>query len=260
MPVPANPLQVAHNATLASSAHWIDTVGRVGVFAVVLWILPYRFALASHPRRRILMPVYLVAALLSLAAALNQISVNWLGVHIGADDPRSVAFGAAWILFPFGFIASIVLAYVYVGAALASMVRELGVSTTVVGIERAVQRVLDDPRARLAFWLPRSHAYVDRHGRDIQLEELDTATWRRFERSDGEPLVAIVHDAALEEDPELVEAVGAETVLASRTSGSSRICWTRSRRSEPRGSASSPPRPPSAGRSNAISTTVPSRC
>jgi signal transduction histidine kinase len=211
---PANPLQVAHNATLVSFAHWIDTVGRVGVFAVVLWILAYRFVLASHPRRRILMPVYLVAALLSLAAALNQISVNWLGVHIGPDDPRSVAFGAAWILFPFGFIASIVLAYVYVGAALASMVRELGVSTTVVGIERAVQRVLDDPRARLAFWLPRSHAYVDRHGRDIQLEELDTATWRRFERSDGEPLVAIVHDAALEEDPELVEAVGAETVLA----------------------------------------------
>ena len=94
------------------------------------------------------------------------------------------------------------------------MVRELGVSTTVVGIERAVQRVLDDPRARLAFWLPRSHAYVDRHGRGVPLEELDTATWRRFERSDGEPLLAIVHDAALEEDPELVEAVGAETVLA----------------------------------------------
>ena len=211
---PDNPLQVVHHASLTHAVRIAGAGGRVAIFALVIGIIAVRFFRASRPRRRILAPVYVVATLLGLAAGMNQISTNWIGAHVGPDDPRSIAFSATWILFPFGFVASIVLAYVYVGAALASMVRELGVSTTVVGIERAVQRVLDDPRARLAFWLPRSHRYVDRHGRGVALDELDAGTWRSFDKSDGEPLLAIVHDAALEEDPELVEAVGAETVLA----------------------------------------------
>ena len=37
---PANTLRIAHDATLADVAHWIDTVGRVGVFAVVLGSSP----------------------------------------------------------------------------------------------------------------------------------------------------------------------------------------------------------------------------
>jgi signal transduction histidine kinase len=211
---PDNPIQVVHSASVAHAVRLAFAGGRLAIFGVVIGIVAVRFVAASHPRRRILVPVYVVATILALAAGANQLAMNGFGSHIGPDSPLSIAFSAAWILFPFGFIASIVLAYVYVGAALASMVRELGVSTTVVGIERAVQRVLDDPRARLAFWLPRSHRYVDRHGRGVELEQLDAGTWRSFDKSDGEPLLAIVHDAALEEDPELVEAVGAETVLA----------------------------------------------
>jgi signal transduction histidine kinase len=94
------------------------------------------------------------------------------------------------------------------------MVRELGVDPSVTGIERVVRQTLDDPRAQLAFWLPRARRYVDRHGRRVVLEADHTSTWLSVEQTEGEATLAIVHDAALDEDPELIEAVGAETVLA----------------------------------------------
>jgi len=211
---PANPLQIGDNQSLATAFGHIDAVGHAVVYALILTLLAVRFARASRPRRRLLGPVYLFSALVFAASGAYQVSVNLFGASPSASSPAGFALTATTILFPFGFIAAIVFAYAYVGAALASMVRELGVSSSVTGVERVVRQVLDDPRAQLAFWLPRSRRYVDRNGRGVVLDEEETSTWRSLERTDGEPMLAIVHDAALDEDPELMDAVGAETVLA----------------------------------------------
>ena len=211
---PANPLQLVDNESLARTFGHVDAVGHVIVYGLILTLLAVRFARASRPRRRLLGPVYLFAALLFVAMGVYQAGVNLFGASAGADSPGGFALTAATILFPFGFIAAIVFAYAYVGAALASMVREIGVSSSVTGVERVVRQVLDDPKAQLAFWVPRSRRYVDRHGRGVVLDEEETSTWRSVARDDGEPTLAIVHDAALDEDPELMDAVGAETMLA----------------------------------------------
>src|SRR5262249_50936149 len=64
------------------------------------------------------------------------------------------------------------------------------------------------------FWLPRSEQFVDRHGTPHALDEAsETVTWRGFGHGDAKVL-AVVHDEALGEDPELVEAVGAASLLA----------------------------------------------
>jgi signal transduction histidine kinase len=211
---PANPLQIGDHASLATLFGHIDAVGHVLVYAMILTVLATRFGSASRPRRRLLGPVYLFSALLLLASGAFLIAVNLLDAAPAASDPAGFALTAASILFPFGFVAAIILAYAYVGAALGAMVRELGVDPSVTGIERVVRQTLDDPRAQLAFWLPRARRYVDRHGRRVVLEADHTSTWLSVEQTEGEATLAIVHDAALDEDPELIEAVGAETVLA----------------------------------------------
>ena len=211
---PANPMQIGGDSSLATVFRHVDIAGTSAVSLLILVLLAIRFGRASRPRRRLLGPVYLFSAILLIAGGAYSVGVSWLGAPGTANDTFGFAVTAASILFPFGFIAAIALAYAYVGAALGSMVRELGVNPSVTGVERVVRQALDDPRAQLAFWLPRAHRYVDRHGRQVVVDEDHTSTWRSRERTDGEATLAIVHDAALDEDPELIEAVGAETVLA----------------------------------------------
>jgi signal transduction histidine kinase len=211
---PSNPLQIGNDSGIAAVFRHVESAGTTAIAVLILALLAVRFSRASRPRRRLLGPVYLFSAILLVAGGAYAVGVSWLGAASGASDPLGFAVTAAAILFPFGFLAAIVLAYAYVGAALGAMVRELGVDPSVTGVERVVRQALDDPRAQLAFWLPRARRYVDRHGRRVLLDEDHTSTWRSVERTDGEATLAIVHDAALDEDPELIEAVGAETVLA----------------------------------------------
>jgi signal transduction histidine kinase len=118
------------------------------------------------------------------------------------------------VLFPFGFTAAILLAHAYAGTALAGMARELGESSSVAAVEDLVRRVLDDASARLGFWVTRFGAFVDRHGRTLELEPRDEwRTWRSFARN-GERTLVVEHDAALSDDPELVQAVGAAALIA----------------------------------------------
>jgi signal transduction histidine kinase len=211
---PTNPLQIGGGSSLAETFRHIDIGGTAAVSVLIVSLLAVRFRRASRPRKRLLAPVYLFSVLLLVAGGAFQVGVSWLGASPAPSDPFGFAVTAATILFPLGFIAAIVLSHAYVGTALGSMVSELGVSSSLASVERVVQQALDDPVARLAFWLPRARRYVDRHGHHVVLDENDTSTWRSAERTDGEPTLAIVHDAALDEDPELIEAVGAETVLA----------------------------------------------
>ena len=211
---PANPLQIGSDSSLALAFRHIDIAGTAAVSVLIVALLALRFGRASRPRRRLLAPVYLFSGLMLVAGGTYQVAVSWLQASPEASDPLGFAVTAASILFPLGFIASIVLAHAYVGTALGTMVRELGVSSSIDSVERVVRQALDDPAARLAFWLPRARRYVDRHGARVVLDENGTSTWRSVERTEGEPVLAIVHDTALDEDPELIDAVGAETVLA----------------------------------------------
>jgi signal transduction histidine kinase len=211
---PANPLQIGDHTSAATVFGHIDSVGHAIVYALILAVLATRAGRASRPRRRLLGPVYAFSTLLLVASGIYLIAVDLFHVAPGASAPAGFAVTAASILFPFGFLAAIMLAYAYVGAALGAMVRELAVDPSVTGIERVVRQTLDDPRAQLAFWLPRARRYVDRHGRRVLLEGEQRSTWLSVEQTEGEATLAIVHDTALDEDPELIEAVGAETVLA----------------------------------------------
>src|SRR5438552_3515090 len=94
------------------------------------------------------------------------------------------------------------------------MARKLVGRPPIAAVEQLVRRVLDDPQAKLVFWLPRSDQFVGRHGAVVVLDpEFDGLTWRPFGHGDARVL-AVVHDVALSEDPELLEAVGAASLLA----------------------------------------------
>jgi signal transduction histidine kinase len=72
----------------------------------------------------------------------------------------------------------------------------------------ALAHALRDPSLKLAYWLPDFDAYVDANGSEVRLPDDERQTATLIERN-GERVAALVHDSALEDESELLDAVGA---------------------------------------------------
>ena len=209
---PANPALAVHAPSVAAAFRHVEGVLQAAWGVALLFFLAIRFAWASHARRRLILPVFVSAAPLAAAFTFSAVVFGLAGVQPNTTA-RAILAGAR-ILYPLGFVAGLLFARAYAGEALAFMARKLVGRPSVATVEQLVRRVLDDPQARLVFWLPRSKHFVDRHGRPAVVDPgLETVTWRAFGHGDAKVL-AVVHDDALSEDPELVEAVGAASLLA----------------------------------------------
>ena len=209
---PANPALAVNSPDAAEVFRHVEGVLQLTWGVGLLVYLAIRFLWASQARRRLLLPVFVSAAPFVVAFALNAAFFDLAGVP-STDTARAI-FSGTRILLPLGFIAGLLFARAYAGEALAYMARKLVGRPPIAAVEQLVRRVLDDPQAKLVFWLPRSEQFVDRHGTPAVLDPaFANVTWRAFGHGDARVL-AIVHDDALSEDPELLEAVGAAALLA----------------------------------------------
>ena len=209
---PANPALAVDAPAAAEVFRHVQGLLQATWGAGLLFYLATSFAWASHARRRLLFPVFVTAAPFVAAFTINAVVFDLAGVP-PTGTARAI-FAGTRILFPLGFIAGLLFARAYAGEALAFMARKLVGRPPVAAVEQLIRRVLDDPHAGLVFWLPRSEQFVDRHGMRAVLDEAsENRTWRAFGHGDA-PVLAVVHDVALSEDPELVEAVGAASLLA----------------------------------------------
>jgi signal transduction histidine kinase len=209
---PANAALIVDAPGAAHVFRNIEAVLQAGWAMGLLVYLVAHFARASHPRRRLLAPVLAASAPFAVMFAVNALAFDLTGLqpHLAA---RAI-FAGTRILAPLGFIAALLFARAYAGEALAFMARSLVGRPSVAAVEQLVRRVLDDPQARLVFWLPGLQRFVDRHGSRVDLEpEWEGLTWRSYGQGDT-GVFAIVHDIVLSEDPELVMAVGAATLLS----------------------------------------------
>src|SRR4029079_12469320 len=77
----------------------------------------------------------------------------------------------------------------------------------------ALARALRDPTLTLAYWLAYFRTYVDQDGRPVELRG-DVDGRVRLIESDGRRVGALVHDAALSDEPELLDAVAAAAGIA----------------------------------------------
>src|SRR5919204_112149 len=78
----------------------------------------------------------------------------------------------------------------------------------------ALARALHDPSLSLAYWLPERSRYVDVDGRPVELPRGGDLRVATIIEREGRPVAALVHDATLHDEPDLVEAVGAAAGLA----------------------------------------------
>ena len=75
-------------------------------------------------------------------------------------------------------------------------------------------RTLRDPSLELVYWLPGFETYVDDEGKPVALPAAGSGRAATPVMHDGEPVAALVHDAALTYEPELLEVVTAAADVA----------------------------------------------
>ena len=78
----------------------------------------------------------------------------------------------------------------------------------------ALGRALGDPSLVLAHWLPRFDAYVDADGSRVVFPDAGSGRVATLVEEDGRPVAALIHDAALTHQPELLEGVSAAAGVA----------------------------------------------
>jgi signal transduction histidine kinase len=197
--LPAAVADVQHVQLLSLSAVCLAGVGLLGA----------RRRRAGRPRRRSL-------ALLVDVFALGLVMIALLFVVGTFDGPAFreiqratlVVIGISPIVFLLGLLDA------RLGrSAVGDLIVELRTDPGPADLRDALARALRDPSLALVYWLPDFQTYVDLEGRPVELLEKDGRTVTSIGRK-GAHVAALLHDSALDEEPELLEAVGAAAGIA----------------------------------------------
>jgi signal transduction histidine kinase len=81
-------------------------------------------------------------------------------------------------------------------------------------LRQLLAQALRDPTLSLIYWLPQYGSWADQDGNSTTLPEQDSGRRVTFVKQNGEQIAALIYDAALAEEPELVEAVSAAAGIA----------------------------------------------
>ena len=214
---PGNVLAIFPDTAIADA---IDKTQRaLAAFAALATatVLAVRWTGASRPRRRAMLPSMAGAfALLLFAAVL----VNDLVTVERSESPEPASSGSPLLWLQ--LLAMITVPAAFLFGLLRSRLARHGLASLLLelrdmrgeALQRALARALGDQSLRIAYAVPGSGGYVDAAGAPIGIPAPggDRAV-ARVER-DGREVAALVYDAALDDDPELVEAVGAAAAIA----------------------------------------------
>jgi signal transduction histidine kinase len=212
-PCPANAALVSVEPEAAQ--HLLE-LGRVAVIAIAVAtfvLVVWRIVTGTPPQRRALLiggPV----VLLFLATQATYQATTWAAVNPGGvnDVARWTFVGTRAALW-YGFLLALLAAEIFAGRVLR---RILGASLgrrSLPDLEAMLREPLGDPSLRLGFWQPSAHAWADADGTALRTPEPGSGRVLTVVERDAQPAVAIVHDAQLQDDPELVQAAGAAALL-----------------------------------------------
>jgi hypothetical protein len=181
---------------------------------------------------------------------------------VGVPDGVMGAVGfvgfVAFAILPFAFLAGLVRTRYSRAGAVGGLIERLNTPDTRVGLREALSEALGDPTLQLVYWREAAGYYVTYDGHRVDLPAPGSGRAVAEVERDGTRVGAILHDAALRDDPSLVRAAAAAAALQlenERLEAELRARWRTFRR---RGRGSSRCRWASAGVSSAISTTGPS--
>ena len=208
---PANALLITHSqAGAAISAAQVDV--SIALFGAVVAILYLRWRDSAQSVRRAFAPVLAVGSL-TLVLLLTELIVEQANLSSTAADRMTLAIFGSLACLPFAFLVGLMRAHFSHADAISSVVARLGAGGGRGALRNALAEALGDPTLELAYWVPDQDAYVDAEGRPRPLDSIPEGKIATPIDHEGQRIAAIVHDADLADERDLVQAVGAAAAL-----------------------------------------------
>jgi PAS domain S-box-containing protein len=204
---PTNALLVADDPGVARAVRMIYALGAAAVAATLFVRLVRRYLAATPPLRRVIGPVYVftleaLAALVvsSVVRTFSESASLWL---------EQLAL-ASLALMPIAFLIG-VLRTRLARAGIADLAIALGRGTP---LRDALADALGDPSLDLAYWSTERQAWVDAEGHTLGEPLAQRGHAATFVEHGGRRVAALLHDASLADQGNLVDAVAATSALA----------------------------------------------
>ena len=206
---PRNELAVTSDPALASDVFELFRYAVLALALVVAALVIHRFVTGTPPRRRALA----VGTPVALLFLLCEITYQLLGI-VSAEDTQLYGI-VIWVFVAaragvwYGFLFALIAAQLFAARAMQRLVVQSLQHPSDVELEVMLRGPLGDPQLELQV-LPAT-------GSDDERPAIEAGPGRTVTvvQHDGSPAVAIVHDAQLDDDPELLDAAGAIAVLAA---------------------------------------------
>jgi signal transduction histidine kinase len=204
---PNQVLAVAEEPEIAELILGVELITISLVALTAVGVLIARRRAGGRPLRRSF-------SLLIDAFALGLVAIAVLlmvGVFGGPAFPtiRQVSL-AALGLAPIAFLAGLLDARL-ARTSVADLVMELRAEPA--DLKTPLARALRDPSLSLVYWLPQFGSWADQNGKEVELSSDGAGAITMIER-EGKPVAALVHNPALRDEPELLDAVTAAAAIA----------------------------------------------
>jgi PAS domain S-box-containing protein len=209
--IPEHEFLITRNETAARAIQLVVNSVIFALTTAIIAVLAVRWLRAPQRLRRALTPVYLVSA---AVAFLFAISVPLEGLIEGSEAVLRVPIQVGFIAFPLAFLIGLLRGRL----ARASAVRlllDVPDNPTPAQAEEGLRRTLADPTLRLVLWLSESGSYVDVTGRPVELPPDTETTVTTLIGYEDRPVAALIHDAVLLNEPDLLEEVVATVRVAA---------------------------------------------
>jgi signal transduction histidine kinase len=207
-PPEGNLLSAFPDEGLASAVDKTQRILLAGLCVLVAVVVGARWIQASRRRRIALLPSIAGGACLILFAA---VLVNDIVTGSRSEALLWIA-ACSLVSVPAAFLAGLLRSRLARGA-LTDLMRSLRTQRD-APLQQALAKTLDDPQLTIAYRLPGSLGYADAHGEPVLVPPVEPDRAAVPIEHDGSTLAALVYDAALDDDPELVEAVVAAAAIA----------------------------------------------
>ena len=144
----------------------------------------------------------------------HRIKPNLYALSLGVHGYRLIGWEQSELRMPLGFLVALVDAERFAVRALRTLLQRLATRPTPEEWRDTVAAALDDDSLRLAFYDPATGRFRETGGGELTRTAAGAGrTWVPVEAG-GREMAALVIDETLTEDPELVNAATAATVLA----------------------------------------------
>ncbi len=208
---PENAFQIWDAESAALAFERAIQASALVVIAAALVLLGLRWRGAQPVVRRSLAPPFL-----SFAVTASLLGISVLLRAAGAESAAEPVFWsalAALLLVPLSFAVGLLRTRL-ARAGVGNLLVELGGIRKPGDLQDALARALGDPTLEVAYWLPDREMFVDARGNPLPPPTGEGSRVATIVERGSRPIAALIHDASLRTDADLLDAVGAAAALA----------------------------------------------